>query len=66
MNKYEKWWNSLSPQTQEYLKRQPIWHDKDLYKAMAIGAVIGFVVGLLVGFEWAWRPAVQTFRPLVG
>jgi len=51
---------------QEYLKKQPIWHDKDLYKAMAIGAVIGFVVGVVVGYEWAWRPVVQTFKPLTG
>ncbi len=66
MNKYEKWWNDLSPQTKEYLKNQPIWSDKDLYKAVAVGSVIGFVVGLMVGYEWAWRPVIQTFRPLVG
>ena len=66
MNKYDKWWESLSPQMQEYLKSQPIWHDKHLYVATAIGAVVGFVVGLVVGYEWAWRPVIQTFRPLVG
>ena len=66
MNKYQQWWNSLSPQMQEYLKRQPIWHDRDLYKAMAVGAVLGFAVGFLLGFEWAWRPVTTTVNYLVG
>lgn len=66
MSKLSDWDNSLPENTKEYLKHQPIWHDKDLYKALAIGAVVGFVAGLVVGFEWAWRPVVQTFRPLVG
>ena len=43
-----------------------IWNDHDIIKALAIGAVSGFVVGLVVGFEWAWRPVIQTLRPLVG
>jgi len=66
MSKWEAWWDSLTPQMQEYLKKQPVWHDRDLYKAMAIGAVIGFLVGIVVGYEWAWRPVVQTFKPLIG
>lgn len=66
MNKYDTWYNNLPDHTKEWLKKQPIWHDKDLYKALAIGAVVGFVVGLIVGYEWAWRPVVQTFRPLIG
>lgn len=66
MNKYQQWWDSLSPQMQKYLKSQPIWTDKDLYKFLTIGAVVGFVVGFIVGFEAAWRPVIQTFRPLVG
>lgn len=66
MNKYKDWWDSLSPQTQEYLKRQPIWHDRDLYKAAIIGSIIGFLIGVIVGYEWAWQPAVQLFRPLIG
>lgn len=65
-SKYDAWWDSLSPQMKEYLKNQPIWHDRDMYKAVAVGAVIGFLVGVIVGYEWAWRPVVATFRPLVG
>jgi hypothetical protein len=66
MNKYEVWWNSLSPQMQEYLKKQPLWYDRDLYKFLAIGTLFGFIVGIIVGYEWAWQPVVKTFRPLLG
>lgn len=65
-SKYQVWWDSLPTHTKEYLKKQPIWHDKDLYKFGAICAVIGFAVGFLFGYEWAWKPVVQTFKPLVG
>ena len=47
MGKYQKWWDSLSPSTQEYLKAQPIWHDVDMFKAAAVGAFFGFLIGLL-------------------
>ncbi len=47
MNKYQEWWDSLSPQMQDYLKAQPVWHDRDLFKAVLYGAVIGFLIGLL-------------------
>lgn len=66
MTKYKQWWDSLDPQMQSYLKRQPLWHDRDLYKSLAIGAVVGFVIGFIVGYEWAWQPVIQTFRPLTG
>ena len=47
MNKWDAWWDSLSPSTQEYLKAQPIWHDVDMFKAAAVGAFFGFLIGLL-------------------
>ena len=43
-----------------------IWYDRDLVKAGLFGAAIGLVVGIVVGYEWAWRPIVATFKPLVG
>ena len=43
-----------------------IWTDRDLAKFSLIAAAIGFLVGVAVGFEWAWKPAVSTFRPLLG
>ena len=47
----EIWWDRLDPKTKEYLKKQPLWHDKDLYKAMATGILIGLVIGIIFGFE---------------
>ena len=58
MKQSQTWWESLSPQMQEYLKKQPVWHDSDMWRAGLIGVV--------VGFEWAWRPVVENFRPLIG
>jgi len=47
VNKYQAWWDSLSPQMKEYLKRQPVWHDRDMWKAGLIGFAFGIVIGLL-------------------
>jgi hypothetical protein len=47
MNKWDAWWDSLNPSTQEYLKSQAIWHDSDMLKATAFGVVVGFLIGLL-------------------
>ena len=46
--------------------KQAIWHDVDMVKAVLYGIAFGFVVGVVVGYEWAWRPVVNTFKPLVG
>lgn len=48
MNKWDAWWDSLNPSTQEYLKSQPLWHDKDLYKAFAFGTIFGILIGLCI------------------
>lgn len=45
MNKWDQWWDGLSPQMREYLNSQPVWHDRDLYKALAVGIIIGFTLG---------------------
>jgi hypothetical protein len=47
MNKWTAWYDSLPEHTKQYLKTQPIWHDIDLAKAAAVGAVVGFLIGLL-------------------
>jgi hypothetical protein len=47
MNKFEAWYDSLPQHTKEYLKSQPLWHDIDLAKAFAVGAFVGFLIGLL-------------------
>ena len=46
--------------------KNAIWYDSDMTKAVLVGTAIGFVVGVVVGYEWAWRPIVNTFRPLIG
>jgi hypothetical protein len=48
MNKWESWFDSLTPQTQEYLKNQPLWHDKDLAKAFIFGIVLGFFIRWMI------------------
>ena len=48
MKQSQNWWDNLSPQMQEYLKKQPVWHDRDLIKAAVVGAVIGFILGLTI------------------
>ena len=35
----------------EWIDKQPIWHDRDLVKAMIIGIFIGLSVGIAVGFS---------------
>ena len=66
MKKYQDWWDQLPEQTKQYLLKQPIWHDRDLYRALAVGALIGFVVGFLFGFDAGHVPVIDSFRPLVG
>jgi len=46
MNKWTNWHDSLPAHTKEYLKTQPLWHDVDLFKALAIGLLIGIVIGV--------------------
>jgi hypothetical protein len=48
MNKWNAWWDSLSPSTQTYLKAQPLWHDVDMFKAAAFGAFVGLLIGLII------------------
>jgi len=44
-NKWDLWWDRLPEHTKEYIKNQPVWHDRDIYKALAIGFFVGLVVG---------------------
>jgi len=46
--------------------KNAIWHDRDMLKAVAFGSCIGLIVGIVIGYEWAWRPVVNTFKPLIG
>jgi hypothetical protein len=66
MSKYQQWHDNLPEHTKTYLESQPIYYGRDLFKSSLIGAVIGFIVGVLVGFEWAYQPVVSVIKPLVG
>ena len=46
--------------------KNAIWYDSDMAKSALFGAAVGFVVGVVVGYEWAWQPVVRVFKPLIG
>ena len=74
------WYNSLPKSKKEYLKtlpswhlkhhyewsKTPIWYDADIYKAIAFGLFLGFVIGLVVGYDWASEPVRTSIRYLRG
>lgn len=62
----EVWWDRLDPKTKDYLKSQPMWHNTDLYKALAVGVCIGIMLGVVVGYELGFTPASQTTTYLKG
>ena len=62
----EDWWDRLDAKTKDYLNSQPLWHTKDLYKALATGILIGLLVGIIVGYELGFTPAAQTTTYLKG
>lgn len=43
-----------------------IWNDLDIIKAALFGSAVGLIVGIVIGYEWAWQPVVNTFKPLIG
>jgi hypothetical protein len=48
MNKWNTWYDNLSSHTREYLKTQPLWHDRDMFKALVYGIAIGLLIGLVL------------------
>lgn len=46
MNKYSDWFDNLPSHTQEWLKNQPVWHDRDIAMFFVGGMFFGFVIGL--------------------
>lgn len=58
--KWDEWREKQDPKLLAYLDRQPIWHDKDLYKAVAIGIVIG----ICIGFVWGYEVGVPDFSKM--
>jgi len=48
MSKWTKWYDSLPAHTKEYLKTQPLWHDKDVALFCSVAMVVGFFFGYIV------------------
>lgn len=44
----DKWYDSLPVHTKEWLKKQPVWYDIDMFNAFAIGTVVGLLIGLIL------------------
>ena len=44
----DKWYDRLPEHTRTWLKKQPVWHDSDLYKAFFFGMFIGVLVGVVL------------------
>lgn len=51
MNKWQVWYDSLPQNTKDYLKTQPIWHDKDLALFVSIALAVGFCLGYIFGVK---------------
>jgi hypothetical protein len=45
---HQKWLDQQPIHTQEWLKKQAIWHDRDMVLATSIALVVGFVLGWIV------------------
>jgi ferric-dicitrate binding protein FerR (iron transport regulator) len=47
MSKWEQWYNAQPKHVQEWMDKQAVWNDIDMFKALATGMIIGFLVGLI-------------------
>lgn len=46
-SKWEQWYDSLPEHTKQYLKSQPVWHDKDMFQVGVLFFFVGLVIGLM-------------------
>jgi hypothetical protein len=45
--KWEEWYDSQPDHIKRWMDQDnPIWYDKDMYKAFGTGIIIGIVIGL--------------------
>ena len=47
----QRWLEMQPKHTQEWLKKQPVWHDRDLWKFYFLGMGLGLLVGFLLGLS---------------
>jgi len=44
----QKWYDSLPEHTKQYLSKQPVWHDSDMFKVSVLFFIAGLIIGLIV------------------
>lgn len=44
----QRWLEMQPKHTQEWLKKQAIWHDIDLFKAFGFGIFFGIIIGVVL------------------
>ena len=47
----QRWLEMQPKHTQEWLKKQPLWHDRDLWWFFFLGSMLGIIVGFLLGLS---------------
>jgi hypothetical protein len=45
---HQEWFEKQPKHTQEWLKKQAVWHDIDLFRFFAIGMLVGFLIGIVL------------------
>lgn len=50
-SQHQKWLEMQPKHTQEWIKRQPVWHDRDMWTFFMLGSLSGLLVGFLLGFS---------------
>ena len=48
MSKLQQWYDGLPDHTKQYIDSQPIWHDRDMFKAGLLGLAIGLIIGVVL------------------
>jgi len=48
-SQHQQWLESQPKWTQEWIKKQAVWHDSDLWLFFAFGAGFGLIAGFLLG-----------------
>lgn len=48
---FDMWFESQPKWTQEYMKRQPIWHTRDMVRMLISGILLGALIGFLFGLS---------------
>jgi hypothetical protein len=45
---HQVWLEKQPKHTQEWLKKQAVWHDADLFRFFVVGILVGFLLGTAI------------------